>query len=303
MAPKRKTYIQNCTGDGHPSAKKSASHGILARIIFYVLLLSFVGASVYVMFFSMQMQITNISINGTKKLDSSELERKIELSLQGKYLNLVPKNNFLFIAGSGIQSSLKDEYKKIRSVKVEKKFPDSLEITIDEHEALLVWCMNEETCFLLDEEGVAYSEADFNSPELVQNDLLRIVDTSGASIKVGDRIMDSKYEQYLLGIKNAMGSMGLEIEDKYYTPSRMAEEIKTKTTQGFEVYFSTQFELDSAIKTAAVMLKKEVPQQQWRDLAYVDLRTEHKAFYKFKNAAPENAEEEGEDNAKKDSEK
>ncbi|KKQ45524.1 MAG: hypothetical protein US63_C0015G0010 [Candidatus Moranbacteria bacterium GW2011_GWC2_37_8] len=283
MAPKRKTYIKNCTGDNCESSVKIESRGLIARIIFYLLLIAFIFSLIYMLFFSMQMQINNIEVVGTKDLDSQEIRHDIQQHLQGKYFKILPKNNFLFISRNRLQNYLKDNYKKIRSVNVQKKFPESINIEIDEHVALLVWCKNNENCYLLDEDGVAYGVADFDSPELTQNNLLRINDDSNADVEIGVKVMDTSYEQYLLGIGRAIGILGIRIEEGYSTPSRMAEEIKTKSDSGFGIYFSTQFSLESAINTLGVLLKKEISKEQLSNLEYIDLRSEYKAFYKFKS--------------------
>ncbi|EKD58577.1 MAG: hypothetical protein ACD_56C00093G0001 [uncultured bacterium] len=282
MAPKRKTYIKNCTGEGCESSVFVQSNKMIGKVLFYVLLVLFVSSLIFILFFSMQMQINNIEITGTHELDAQVLKNNLESDLQGKYLNIVPKNNFLFISTGRVQKKLQEDYRKIRSVSVEKKFPDSITISIDEHEALLVWCRYDTECYLLDEEGVAYGKADFDSAQLSQNNLLKIGDDSDLEVAIGSKIMDSAYEGYALSLEGALQSLGIEVEDQYYTPSRMAEEIKVKSTSGYWIYFSTQFSQESSIKTLAAVLKKEIPKEKMSELEYVDLRSEYKAFYKFK---------------------
>ena len=285
MQPRGKKYIQNCTGADCAPAKAVQSNRKISRVTFYVLAALFAGVSLYILFYSPQMQINVITVTGTQQLSSQEIQQKVSESLQGRYLKFIPKNNFLFIFPSEIENLIKNDYKKVRSVSVQKKFPDSMSIDIDERKSLLVWCKDDSDCFLLDENGIAYSAADFNSPDLVQNNLLKVTDTGGADVAIGDKVIDPQYEQYLLAVGGGLGSLGIVIDgDQIITPSRMAQEIQVKTTQGYDIYFSTQFSLDSAIKTLAVVLKKQIPPDQLVNLAYIDLRSENKAFYKMNNA-------------------
>ena len=282
-------YIKNCTGDDcnekKSSAKASAISKTISRVIFYILLISFVAVSVYVLFFSPYLQITNITVSGTQELKSQDIRELIELSAQGKFFKFIPKNNFLFFPQKRIENLLKDNFKKIRGIVVTKKFPDSISINIDERKAVMVWC-NFENCFLIDESGVAYSSADFNSPEIVQNNLIIINDSSGHVFKVGEKITNPAYEQYVLGIKEALKNIEFEISNDannaYGTPSNMADEIDVKTEQGTEFLFSTQFPLENAIRALDVTLKKGIEDKQ-KGFEYIDLRSENKVFYKLKN--------------------
>lgn len=287
MAPKRKTYIKNCTGDDCGVERKK-SHKLFLRVSFYGLSLVFICLMIYMLFFSIEMQINKVEIIGTRELDESEIKTLVEDHLKGKYLNLLSKNNYLLASGSIIHRELTDKYKKIRNVSVEKKFPDTIKINIDEHDSLMVWCKRESECYLLDEDGVAYNSADFNSPELMQNKLLQINDQSSADVTVGTKIMEQDYEQYLLNIKTELEKLNINIEDTFSTPSRMAEEIQVKSINGFNINFSTQFTLDSAMKTLSAVLKKEIPKEKIAELEYIDLRSEYKAFYKFKSIQEEN---------------
>lgn len=280
-------YIQNCTGDecqGH-SSKKSRSSGLFSRIIFYILLVGFVGVSIYVLFFSPYLQITSVVVSGNQELNSADIQQRIGKSLEGKYLGILPKNNFLLISQSGIAGFLKNDFKKIRSVSIAKKFPDSLEVNVGEYKALMVWCSGDQ-CYLIDENGVAYGTADFNSPELAQNHLLKLTDASSKEVSVGEKILEPDYVQYALSVREAGKNVGLEMSEEYLTPSRVSEEVDAVTTGGTQIMLSTQFTLDSAMTTLGMVLKKQIPNNEKDNIAYIDLRTENKAFYKFKDAQP-----------------
>lgn len=285
MALPSKTYIRNCTGDtcsGNSHEKnKGKISPFFSRLIFYILLLAFLGVCLYVIFFAQYLQVNKIVINGNAEIATSDLEAKIEKSQAGKFLGLIPKNNFLLIFPDSLERELSEQFRNIRTVSVQKKFPDSVRVDIEERKGLLVWCVREGDCFLLDEQGVAYNQADFNSPEISQNHLLKIFDKSEKSVALGENVLTGEYVKYAMGIKAALSTLGIEVTEEYTTPSRMAEEIDVKAAQNFELFFSTQYELDSAIATLGVILKKEIPAASREKLAYIDLRTRNKVFYKL----------------------
>lgn len=289
MHPKRKIYIQNCTGDHCDlqggEKKESVASAKISRIIFYFLLIGFFAVLVYVVLYAPYLKITNINITGNIELASSDLQQEMNVLLQGNFLGIIPKNNFLFISQGRMESVLMGKFKKISSVAVTKKFPDTVNVIIQERKALLVWCSNEK-CFLIDENGYAYLEADFDSPELQQNNLLQVNEVGGQEITLGEKIIEPAYESYVLGIKDAIAAFGYNVTNQYSTPSRMADEINVKTNEGPEFYFSTQFSLNSAVRSLELIFKKEISDEKRNDLAYIDLRNETKIFYKLNNQQP-----------------
>jgi cell division septal protein FtsQ len=282
-------YVKNCTGD--ECDEQGSSHGsrkvsrLVSKIIFFVLLIGFIAVTTYVLFFSQYLQIINVEVSGTKELNASDIKQKIEATFQEKYFGVISKNNFMFVSQKNISNDLMSDFKKIRTVSVTKKFPDSVSVNIDERKALLIWCSLED-CYLLDEKGAAYLQADFNSPEVVQNNLLKITDASGREVAIGDNVVDQEYEKYALGISDALKSVGLDVTGEYLTLSRMSDEIRVKTMQGPEILLSMQFPISSSMETLASVLKKEITDDKKGEIEYIDLRNENKVFYKFKTAQP-----------------
>ncbi len=302
MLSPKKRYLQNCTGAHLKNEKRDGEESplgkIFARVLFYILLVCFLAVTGYVLFFSTYLKISKLVIVGNSELSVEEIKKVIGDQQQGKILKIIPKDNFLLTRRSVVEKLLAGQFRKIKSVSVVKKFPDTLEINLQERKALLVFCSGGR-CFLIDENGVAYSEADFNSPELTQNHLIEISDNSSEAVKLGDEILDQNYIQYVSTLKEALGRINLAIENDFSTPSLMADEVSVRVTQGGELYFSTQFPLESAVKTLAIILKKEPLKTQQPDLAYIDLRTENKVFYRLNNQpAAENANNQATDKSK-----
>ena len=191
-------------------------------------------------------------------------------------------DTFLLANTGNLENSLTSQFRKIKKVSVVKKFPDTLEITLQERKALLVLCSGEK-CFLIDENGTAYSEANFDSPEITQNHLIKIFDRNPDDIRIGDTVIERLYVQYVSALSVTLQGIGVAIDNEYWTPSLVADEIDVKISNGGELYFSTQFPLETAIKTLNIVLKKELIRIQQADVAYIDLRTENKVFYKLTN--------------------
>lgn len=300
MPPKRKTYIKNCTG--HDCSSDNTRSRRIFRILFYFLFIIFIFSSLYMFLFSEEVKVTLIEINGNKELNADELHSVLESSMSNKIWAIFPGDNYFLVSKGFIKNELTGRYKKIKDVEIVKKFPSSIYIKIDEHESLLVWCENEQECFLLDQNGIAYDKADFSSPELLQNKLLKLTDRSGLDVIMGTQIISPQYINYLVDAKKELEVLGIEVEDSMFTPARMSEEVRMRSLNGFEIILSTQFPLESSMKTLTVILKKEISTDKLAELEYVDLRSEYKAFYKFKNSPEEEGDKESKDDKKEENE-
>jgi cell division septal protein FtsQ len=244
-------------------------------------LIAFLAVLVYVVFFSQYLQVDNVEISGNSEIESLEIRKVFDEKVIGSFMGIVPRNNFLLISKSGVESLLKEKFRNISSVTVTKRFPNSIRIEISERKGLLVWCEKEDKCFLIDENGFAYDQADFGSQEISQNHLLKITDKSAREVSLGDDVLTPDYVKYVLNIKESLTKLGFELSEEYSTPSRMSNEIDVKTKGLTEIFFSTQYELDRAVKTLEIVLKKELESVGKEKIAYIDLRTQNKVFYKL----------------------
>ncbi|NTV41510.1 MAG: FtsQ-type POTRA domain-containing protein [Candidatus Moranbacteria bacterium] len=288
MLKPRKTYIQNCTGAHLKNEKKKSNidgvNRILSKIIFYVLLVCFFVVTGYVLFFSPYLKVFKITVKGNKEISSAEIVKNIENYQQEKFLKIFSKENFLLSDNGDMENLLSEKFKKIERVSVRKKFPDTIEIFLQERKALLVLCSQEE-CFMVDENGIAYGQADFYSQELIQNNLIKITDRSSREVGLGQEIMTKEYVAYVSSLKESLQQINISVEDDFWTPSLMAEEVNVQITEkGGQLYFSTQFPLEDSIRILNLILEKEpFKNQKKENIAYIDLRTENKVFYKLNN--------------------
>lgn len=92
---RKKEYIRNCTGPDCEN-ENHRKRRIFSRILFYILLLAFLGTVLYILLFSNYLEIANINIRGNFELQSSDLRQALRSSMDGNYLKIIPKNNFLF---------------------------------------------------------------------------------------------------------------------------------------------------------------------------------------------------------------
>lgn len=259
---------------------------VVSKIIFKLLCLIFVSVVVYVVFFSPFMQITKFEIAGNEELATDELRLESKKIFEGTYLGFIPKNNYLLFPVGRIKASLRDKFKKISDIETRKTFPDAFYFKITERKSLLVWCVKDDDCYLMDEKGITYSKVDFSAPEVVQNHLIKIFDLSTEGVNLGQKVITDEYLKYILAISEQFkNQVKISIGEQYTTPSAVSEEIAIVTDDGTKILLSTQFPLENAIKALEVFLQKRGDSQSHlAEFEYVDLRGENKIFYKLRNA-------------------
>ncbi|MCX6765575.1 MAG: FtsQ-type POTRA domain-containing protein [Candidatus Moranbacteria bacterium] len=252
------------------------------KVLYYILLMLFLGVTVYVFFFSSFLQVKSFAIKGIKSLPSEEVLRKITSPLEGNYLGFVPRNNLVLISEEKLKSDLSRQFRRIKSVEIKKSFPDLLAINIEERVSLVLWCSGG-PCYLVDEQGYAYNNADLDSPEVTQNNLIRLVDISAQPVNIGERLLSSEYLNFVIAAREALKKeLGIELSDEFQTRSRFAEEIQIETSEGWKAYLSSQLPLNQSVRTLKTFLEEEVDSSKRGRLEYVDLRVNNKVYYKMK---------------------
>lgn len=282
----KRTVPAGCQRVQSLTKEKKISTGILSRAIFVFLTVIFVIACAWVIFFSPFLQINDISLEGVQVLSRDEIMSNIAESYSGKYMGILPKNNLLLFPEQLVMRNLGGRFRKISEIKVERKFPNIVKITIKERDALLVWCSGG-PCYIIDENGYAYSGADFESPELQQNNLVVVTNTSAKPVDLGQQVFKKDYIDFINKARTDLAEeQGFDMSGECSTPSALAEEVSCKTKDNVGIFLSMGLPLGETMKTLALFLKKELPDNDRNKLEYLDLRFENRVYYKLKGEQP-----------------
>lgn len=287
------------------SRRKKEEPSVFFRWAYFFILILFFGVAAHTLLFSDFMRINHFNLEGTKELDYALVYAAVKSVADGKYLGIFPKNNFLLFSKAGMRKKLSDEFRKIRSVAVKKNFPDTVNVKIEERTALIIWCANE-ACYVIDEQGFAYAEADFNSDELKENNLVKLIASGARPAAIGEQVFSAEYAKFIFNVRRIFKEdLHLETESEYVSKYRVSEEIEVKTKEEWKVYLSSRLSLEKSARTLKTFLEKEINEETRKKLEYVDLRVENKIYYKIKNE--ENSENSdnlsGENAEEKDGEK
>jgi hypothetical protein len=260
------------------------------RWLYKVVLFVFCGAVVYILFFSGLLSIASVLVKGTNELDQDEILGRISQELEGKYLGSFEKKNILLVWKGRLGSILKDNFKKIDSVDIEKKFPNTLLVIVHERKTALMLSGNPKN-YLIDENGIAYEEV---SADMLADNLRNFIvlkDTSEKPVDPDEAVLSREYIVYLQGIRDKMkNDLGIEVENKFETPSIVSDDARVITKEGWRVFFNPRISLRKELEMLKVFLDNKLEKNKRPDLEYVDLRADNKVFYKFKDGTPEASE-------------
>lgn len=258
---------------------------------YYLLAISFFGVVVYALFFSPFLAVDRIEISGIQELNLEDVKKASENSYGGEYLGIAPKKNLLIFPVRKTKKTLLDSFKKIKNVSIEKKFPNFVEIKIQERKSLVIWCEGEK-CFIVDENGDAFEQVGLDSREVLENNLVKVISGNVKNIAEGEKILEVGKVEFLNNFKDILQKKsGVEFSGEVRMQSHMAEEVILKTVQGWNVYVSAIIPLEKSASTLKIFLDKEISSEDFGRLEYVDLRVENKIFYKFKDEEKKEGEE------------
>lgn len=247
-----------------------------------LLWVSFVLVSGYQIFFSGILKVERVSIEGVGILTSEEIERAVRGALVERTWGVFPQDNFVWLSTRRLERRLLGVSPLIRQVTVAKRFPDTLNISLLERGSFLFWCPKEESCFLIDEEGVLLDWPRAREEKRVPH--LFLVDESGKSVSAGDHIMTSEMLSFTKGLPQAfLEQAGVVIREQIFVPSKYANEFRIETDRGFSLRISTEIPIEQTLNTLRIVREKAIPQERKSDLVSVDLRIPGKAFYQLRN--------------------
>lgn len=200
----------------------------------------------------------------------------------------IPKNHILILSKASLLSEIQKELPGVRSIKIfKKKWPNAIELAVEEREPLYVWHTGEKY-FLLDQDGVVFQEIPSYTPEIFSQILIN--DSSNAEVKNGESLPIGPILAFIEQIRN---NWSLDINqtnyDSFSIPGTKTQDILVKTGIGFTVYFDLEREAPAQLENLKMMLNREIRPETYAGLSYIDLRLSHMAYYCYKDAvcAPE----------------
>lgn len=258
---------------------KQKDNNFIKKILWFILLVSFLGTSFWVLFFSNYTEIKEVQVK-SNKIDGKLVEETFNNFKEEKYFNFISKNNFFLFPRENFKNQIKNQFELAREVNFANSFPGIFRIEIIEREAIIIWC-GQEKCFLMDEQGVIFKEISEEEKKESFKDYSIIRDDSMRKGALGGKIEDDQLAVFINNVEDNLNKeLNLKIKREIVLPSLLSQEIRITTEDGWQLYLDTKQKIEEQIFLLKEVLSNDLENKE--NLEYIDLRVEGKVIYKTK---------------------
>jgi len=263
------------------------------RIQLIALSVIFISVISLLVFFSRQEQflVVEATVLGEKVVDKEEMTQMAQRLLTGYYLWIVPRANTLIYPRRAIERNLLEEFPRLKSVDLSLGEQQRLLVTVDERVPFALYCINASSpqdasllpaqaddCFFLDEEGFVFAPA----PSFSSGVYFVYFTQNPVENPIGQRFITiaefrllSKFIDTFVALN--IDPLALEIKD---------DEYALLLVKGGQIMWRRDSDLTLIHSNLEAFLSNNSIRTQsnfFDRMLYLDLRTENKVFYKFRD--------------------
>lgn len=242
------------------------------RILGGAVLLALIGFF-YLFFYSALLRINKITVSGTDSFETLNAIQQITRQVaERKYFWWPADNYFIFSAGKTEEKILTEL--NLASIKIEKKFPQTLKIEASEKKPVLIW-REKGDYFYVDSEGIVLKAV---RQENINYDLPLVGYATTTTVIVGRPVIGREQVAFIAETTKEMGQEIKGIEVVRTTVSEEDNQIYFYTAGGWYVIFSEDNDLQEQIENLKDFWEQK--KDTLGQLEYVDLRVKGRIYYK-----------------------
>ncbi|HDH04001.1 MAG TPA: FtsQ-type POTRA domain-containing protein [Candidatus Campbellbacteria bacterium] len=271
------------------SSRKLRRKRIALRTGVLVIVALFLCAGFVGLFYIQKFRIQKVSAKGNYALNKKEIIENISDSLNGKYFGIFPRDNIFIIPKEEIKSNLLAAFPRVKSVFLNRDFPNSLFVEIKERKPAALFCENNESalpalpnqgeptdkstyrqgkCSFVGEDGFIFGKAALFSG----NVYLKFYREGGGNGKT------------ITQLKNLMEFVKLASKENIKITKIIlaGEELrKFYTSEGWYILLNNNNDTQITFENLKLALENKIKENR-KYLDYIDLRFGNKVYYKFK---------------------
>jgi len=226
-----------------------------------IVLLSLAGGGIWLVCFSPALEVKEITVAGTQKINQQECVKTIQDEVNKKIALFDSKSILLFDLDQ-TKKELMAQFPQLQNIKIERQFPSKIIASVEERRAVAVFESGGKR-YSLDSDGIAFEESAADS-----GDLLKITD-SGIQIELGKPAVARDMMQGILRLKSGVNLAGITVtEAAIATPER----INLLTRDGWYVYFNPLKDIDGQLAKLAAVMADDSFKSKKANLEYADVR-------------------------------
>jgi hypothetical protein len=242
-------------------------------------------------------RISKVELHGQILVNPSELQVSALKFMDGSYFWLFPKDNFLWYPKTKLTHYLKDTFKRIDTIHVEKKGVDTIIVTIIERKPDALWCEglpggvqlggsvtdreggntedSSPKCYYMDSNGTIFDEA----PNFSGDAYFKYYGLVEAENPIGQFYIASSTE--FSDITHFVYETRKLNLDPQYIVAKSGGEFSLFIFGGGQIYFDVKAPLEKATDNLEALLRTPAL-KNLSNLDYIDLRFGNKLYYKLR---------------------
>lgn len=271
----------------------------------FVLLVSLISYLSY----RSSIRISKIELSGGVLVTQADVESKALSYMRGSYIWLFPKNNILWYPKESLKNYLKDTFKRIDTIYIERKNLKTLTIAITERKPVANWCeggpgeVSSESvgteastpkCYFLDQNGTIFTKAPYFSGDayfkyygLIDSTSSLQVNSPQAGLISGDLLgqnylaSTTQFTEISVFISK-VGKLGLKPQ---YLVAKDNGQFDLFIAGGGQIIFDLKKPLSIVVQNLTALLRLpalQINSDGILPVEYIDLRYGNKLFYKLK---------------------
>lgn len=271
--------------------QKRRKRFVYLGITFFVLIIIIIISAGY---FSSDQRVTinNIEINGTKIIDSEDVEQIIKKNLEGKYFFLFSKANFLIYPQRKIYNDLTKEFPRIKDLSVTKKGANTVRIEITERAGSYLYCGATipevkadvgENCYFVNDDGYIFDKAPYFSGDVYFKYYLSLNGKENSPL--GEQMMGKERFHEMTRFVDQVRQIGFDPVYLVIEKDNLESLFLKTNSIPHKIIFKEADNLGVILGNLRVAME----QREFRDeifgkydkLDYIDLRFVNKVLYKF----------------------
>jgi len=255
-------------------------------VVFLVLIL-IIGIISYVSH-RKEIRISKVELSGGVLVRQSDVEAETLQFLYGSYFWLFPKGNVFLYPKSSLENYLKEKFRRIDTINIQRNKFNSLSVKITERKPEALWCDSPvpetgtpEHCYFMDSNSTIFVEAPYFSGDAYFK-YYGLVSTSTAVI--GREYMASSTQ--FAEISKFISDIKKLSTNPVYLLAKDNGEFTLILSTGAKIYFDTKGSLSKTSSNLNALLSSDVfstTSDPTLGVDYIDLRFGNKLFYKLKN--------------------
>ena len=211
--------------------------------------------------------VSTVKVEGNHLLPTSSLVELGQKGLKDQWFG----RNVLLINTSGLGDYLLGHELGLKEVKVKRQLPHALVIKVTERQPSLNWKTNG-VLYLLDADGTIIGPTGGSYAKLPI-----INDSNNLPVKTGDRVVPTAFVRFCQDLTSLLPGAGQTISG--FTIPASTSEVYVQTAKGITIKFDTTRPVGEEVDDLRQVLA-ELTKSKKSPAEYIDLRIEHKAYYK-----------------------